>query len=150
MLNKEDPALARRYKSKSTAEQNSVEIAWQMLLDPAFEDLRACMFATQDDLQRFRQLIVNAVIATDIFDPELKAMREKRWGIAFSDSAQDEDQQIFRNRATIVLEYIVQARYEQKIKQSRPQTTVAFCSLFLLRPQSTATVRLKAYHQQRS
>lgn len=67
------------------------------------------MFATQHELQRFRQLVVNAVIATDIFDPQLKAMRENRWAVAFSESAHADDMQVFRNRATIVLEYIVQA-----------------------------------------
>ena len=67
------------------------------------------MFATQHDLQRFRQLVCNAVVATDIFDPDLKAMRENRWAVAFSPSARGDDPQVFRNRATIVLEYIVQA-----------------------------------------
>ena len=86
-------------------------------MDPAFVDLRACMFATQHELQRFRQLVVNAVVATDIFDPQLKAMRENRWQVAFSSdsdktsssSGEDVSQAVFRNRATIVLEYIVQA-----------------------------------------
>ena len=33
-----------------------------------FADLRRCIFATKEELRRFRQVIVNVVLATDIFD----------------------------------------------------------------------------------
>merc|ERR1711933_524024 len=73
---------------------------------------------------RLRQLIVNMVMATDIMDKDLKALRNKRWEKAFSpDSlslssnsnssrgcAADETYQDQINRkATIVLEHLIQA-----------------------------------------
>jgi hypothetical protein len=66
------------------------------------------LFATKAELLRFRQVIVNVVLATDIFDKELNDLRKKRWTKAFSvHEASTED---FGNlRATIVIEHIIQA-----------------------------------------
>jgi hypothetical protein len=105
---KESKELATLYKNKSVAEQNSLDIAWDLLMSTEFTDLRNCLFATQTELLRFRQVIVNVVLATDIFDKELNDLRKKRWTKAFSgDEASTED---FGNlRATIVIEHIIQA-----------------------------------------
>ena len=45
-------------------------------------------------------------MATDIFDPELKALRNDRWAEAFSGS---DDPGIIDLKATIVIEHIIQA-----------------------------------------
>jgi hypothetical protein len=52
-------------------------------------------------------VVVQVVLATDIFDRELNDLRKSRWNRAFS-GAQDEK---MRNelRATIVIEHIIQA-----------------------------------------
>lgn len=63
-LIKENSHLARVYKNQSIAEQNSVNISWDMLMDPAFADLRNCIYKTEEEFVRFRQLVVNAVMAT--------------------------------------------------------------------------------------
>ena len=70
-LMKEDPALASTFNNKSIAEQNSVTLAWDIFMMDEYKKLRQTMFATQEDLLRFRQLVVNIVLATDIFDREL-------------------------------------------------------------------------------
>jgi hypothetical protein len=57
VLAKEDPSMAQRYEGKSIAEQNSVEMAWEILMRPTFRDFRACLFPTTTDLARFRQLV---------------------------------------------------------------------------------------------
>jgi 3'5'-cyclic nucleotide phosphodiesterase len=96
------------YRNKSIAEQNSLDIAWDILMSRDFDRLRACLFATEDDLLRFRQVIVNIVLATDIFDKELNDLRKSRWNKAFDANrgrSDDED----NLRATIVLEHIIQA-----------------------------------------
>ena len=65
------------------------------------------MFASQAELMRFRQLVVNIVLATDIFDKDLNGLRRSRWEQAFADPKNgdfDAD-----TRATIVLEHIIQA-----------------------------------------
>ena len=58
--------LAKKYKDRSVAEQNSLDISWKILMQPDFNELRDHLFQTQEDLVRFRQLVVNAVMSTDI------------------------------------------------------------------------------------
>ena len=109
------------YREKSVAEQNSVDLAWQLLFDSRFRELRACIYTTKEELHRFRQLIINAVMATDIADKELKQLRDSRWGDAFykkecaldingndGNDANLEKTNLDR-KATIVFECIVQA-----------------------------------------
>ena len=104
-LEKEEKKMAKTYKGKSTAEQNSLDISWGLFMSPMCKDLRAAMFASQGELKRFRQLLVNVVLATDIFDKELNGARKARWNKAFSsDGASNADL-----RATIVIEHIIQA-----------------------------------------
>lgn len=66
-LIKEEPSMAKLFRNKSIAEQNSLEIAWQLLVSDRFIDLRNYIFASEDDLLRFRQIIVNVVLATGEF-----------------------------------------------------------------------------------
>eukprot|EP00980_Cylindrotheca_fusiformis_P002795 scaffold667_cov117-Cylindrotheca_fusiformis.AAC.12 len=72
-LVKEKTRNAEIYK-KSVAEQNSVELAWDLLMSHEYSALRACIYQTESDLRRFRQLVVNTVMATvmatDIADKE--------------------------------------------------------------------------------
>ena len=72
-----------------------------------FKELRRWMFGTREELLRFRQLLVNIVLATDIFDKELNDLRKRRWARAFSDVKEGED--VHDLRATIVMEHIIQA-----------------------------------------
>jgi len=82
-LIKEHHDMALAYENKSVAEQNSVDLAWGLLMDTSFKDLRRALFADEADRKRFRQLLVNSVMATDIFDPELVKVRNERWEKAF-------------------------------------------------------------------
>jgi hypothetical protein len=109
-LAKEDPDLALLYRNKSIAEQKSFDIAWDLLMDIKYLELRSCIYTTQSELRRFRQLVVNCVIATDLFDPEMKAMRDKRWEKEFGNTFQDsKDVFCLGNRqATIIIEHIMQ------------------------------------------
>eukprot|EP00980_Cylindrotheca_fusiformis_P015724 scaffold4542_cov110-Cylindrotheca_fusiformis.AAC.1 len=65
-LVKENTRCAQIYKNKSVAEQKSVDIAWDMLMSEEYAALRSSIYHTEQDLQRFRQLVVNTVMATDI------------------------------------------------------------------------------------
>eukprot|EP00980_Cylindrotheca_fusiformis_P012654 scaffold3091_cov117-Cylindrotheca_fusiformis.AAC.6 len=112
-LVKEDTRCAQIYK-KSIAEQKSVDIAWDMLMSDEYAALRACIYQTEDDLRRFRQLVVNTVMATDIVDRELQALRKARWETAFSndDSATEplaDKVEVEDRKATIVIEHLIQA-----------------------------------------
>ena len=65
-LVKESHEMATAYHNKSCAEQNSVDLAWNLLMQPTYEDLRRCLYNSQEELERLRQLIVNCVMATDV------------------------------------------------------------------------------------
>jgi negative regulator of replication initiation len=109
-LVKEGTDVATRYNNKSPAEQNSVDLAWTLLMQDEYQDLRATIYQTDAELVRFRQLVVNSVMATDIADKDLKVLRNLRWDRAFSSSTVDTDQRDTVNRkATIVIEHLIQA-----------------------------------------
>lgn len=104
--------IAEMYKNKSCAEQHSVDLAWGLLMQPKYRELRACIYTSQAELERFRQLVVNSVMATDIVDKELGALRKRRWEKAFAamEGTEESDAQTDANRkATIVIEHLIQA-----------------------------------------
>jgi hypothetical protein len=110
----EGSKLAHMYRNKSVAEQNSVDFAWDLLMKPSYKELRECIYSTQEELDRFRQLVVNMVMATDIADKELGALRKKRWEKAFSGATllhQSPESSIedINRKATIVIEHLIQA-----------------------------------------
>lgn len=111
VLGKKHPLLAEKYSHKSIAEQRSVDIAWELMLQPQFSHLRASIYQTKSDCTRFRYLVVNGVMATDIFDKELKELRDSRWETAFS--AREPESAYVKGamdrKATIVIEHIIQA-----------------------------------------
>jgi class 3 adenylate cyclase len=109
-LVQDNSPLATRYKGKSVAEQNSVDIAWQMLMSKDYNALRNAICPTAQELKRFRQLVVNAVMATDILDKDIVQLRNDRWERAFSESSLEESSRDKQNRkATIVIEHLIQA-----------------------------------------
>eukprot|EP00934_Nitzschia_sp_Nitz4_P007269 Nitzschia sp. Nitz4//scaffold229_size32011//3230//7371//NITZ4_007915-RA/size32011-processed-gene-0.6-mRNA-1//1//CDS//3329542847//7259//frame0 len=132
-LVKEKARIVSVFGDRSVAEQNSVVVAWELFLSPPYDLLRRTVCATDTELLRFRQLVVNSVMATvpvveknkqlttsilapplDIVDRDLKRLRNARWEKAF---ATDEEcgggEEINRTsidrKATIVMEHLIQA-----------------------------------------
>jgi hypothetical protein len=115
----ENVELASRYGYKSVAEQNSIGLAWNLLMQEEFAELRHTICSTKLEFTRFRQLVVNAVMATDIMDKDLKKIRDMRWMKAFSNGSLDgsvttesEDDSAVNQvnrKATIVIEHMIQA-----------------------------------------
>lgn len=115
-LAKEEPTLAAHYNNKAIAEQKSLDLAWNELLQPQYDEIRRHLFVSPSDVQHFRQLVVNLGLATDIFDPELSKFRTNRWSEAFGNhtgTQADEDRPMSKfcsdRRATIVIEHLIQA-----------------------------------------
>jgi hypothetical protein len=63
-LVKENAKVAAKYKNKSVAEQNSLDLSWNLLMKPEFATLRRAIYCDRTELTRFRSLLVNAVMAT--------------------------------------------------------------------------------------
>ena len=108
-LVKEDVRVANFYKGRSVAEQNSVDVAWDLLFEENYSVLRQTIYTTNEDLQRFRKLVVNSVMATDIMDKEMKDLRNARWDLTFSERATDDPLATIQRKATIVIEHLIQA-----------------------------------------
>ena len=70
-------------------------------MEKSYAELRKTIYSNETEFQRFRNLVVNSVIATDIFDPDLKALRNNRWDKAFHQG--DNDTNL---KATIVIEHV--------------------------------------------
>jgi 3'5'-cyclic nucleotide phosphodiesterase/Adenylate and Guanylate cyclase catalytic domain len=109
-LVKENDPIAQRYNYQSIAEQNSVDIAWRLLMDTEYSNFRKALCPTTEDMKHFRQLVVNSVMATDIVDKELKELRNNRWDVAFQVTISNESLRAQTSRkATIVIEHLIQA-----------------------------------------
>ena len=107
-LKKEDPIMTEVYHNKCVAEQNSLDLCWEALMSDEFDTLRNFIYNDEDELRRFRQVLVNSVIATDIFDKEMSSLRKMRWDRAFQEekcfTTKDKNR-----KATIVIEHLIQA-----------------------------------------
>lgn len=106
---KEDPETAALYKNRSIIEQRSIDKAWKKLMEPGFYDLRRCIYSDETELKRFRQVVVNSVLSTDIDDAELQSLRMHRWEKTFSSGAYKITREDVNRKATIVLEHLMQA-----------------------------------------
>jgi class 3 adenylate cyclase len=113
-LIEEATGMAAAYDNKSIAEQNSVDLAWDLLMEPSYKELQNCIFADAAGYKRFRNVVVNSVIATDFFDKELNDLRDARWLKAFhpedfNGEKEDEMFSLMNAKATLVIENIIQA-----------------------------------------
>ena len=118
VLVQEDLVLAHHYKQRSVAEQQSFDLAWGLLMEDHYSALQEAIFATPAEKQYFRQLVTNAIMATDLMDGQLKALRNSRWEKAFAglpsgasgvQRNSEEEMVVMNRKATIVIEHIIQA-----------------------------------------
>jgi len=111
----EQPDVAVKYRGQSLAEQQSIDIAWKLLMTPSYKKLRTCIFSTDAEKFRFRDHVVNNILATDIFDPRMSTLRKTRWSKAFHEDARSlescslDGAEDMNRKATVVIEHIIQA-----------------------------------------
>ena len=120
-LVRQNAPAAKRYKGKNVTEQCSIDMAWELFMDPGYNELRAVIFRKPSDILEFRKLIINAVLATDLDDLELMKSRDSRWNDLFETNKGDprdvnsgsyigKNEEYNNNRrAALVIEYIIQA-----------------------------------------
>jgi len=122
ILVKEGDPLATKYEKRSVAEKRSISVAWSVLMEDRFRELQSLIFVNGDEMRRFKQLLINTVLATDIADKERSKRGKIRWQKAFhpeSRDALDDDNISAHNipkntslrslKATLVFEQIMQA-----------------------------------------
>ena len=109
---KEEDKLAVTYNKKCISQQNSFNYAWGLLMEQRFENFRNVIFSDISERTRFRQLVVNCMIATDFADPDLIVNSKERWDLAFSDTNEQEfdivsETDSCNRKATMLIEHIV-------------------------------------------
>mmetsp|Transcript_27767 Transcript_27767/g.64985 ORF Transcript_27767/g.64985 Transcript_27767/m.64985 type:complete len:1198 (+) Transcript_27767:98-3691(+) len=107
----ENEAMAQTYGKRSMAEQQSFDLAWNLLMDARFNELKLAICGDNtDELNRFRQILINVVLATDVMDKDLNELRAKRWDRSFGTSVVEEAKKDKIDRkATVVIEHMIQA-----------------------------------------
>lgn len=113
-LMKEQPALGEKYRYKSVAEQRSIDLGWNLLMERQFQAFRDAIFLNDEELSHFHQLVLRSVLATDIFDKEINDRRKQRWRLAFSPENHHQRDRLSAEyvcnlKATIVIEHLMQA-----------------------------------------
>ena len=97
-LVKEGACVAKCHVERSVAEQNSVDLAWKLLIEEVYKDLCRTICGNSSEHKQFRQLVVNAVMATDIADKDLVSVTSfhpwTAWTIG-APSAPDQTQPCF-------------------------------------------------------
>ena len=104
--------LAEIYNFKSPLEQNSIDLAWEILLQEQFADLQACIFSTASERKLFRQVLVNLVLGTDIFGPLDQTNRWEKAFLRVHNQSSDADESVVlasNRKKTIILELLMQA-----------------------------------------
>jgi hypothetical protein len=109
----EEDKMAVKFKGRSVAEQNSVNEGWQLLMNERYERLRAHIYLSNVERKRFRQVLTNAVMATDIADRDVNKFRSRKWDKAFknidelgtSDTMTHDE---INRKATVVIENLIQ------------------------------------------
>ena len=112
----EKPSMKNVYQGQSIAEQNSFNLAWDLLQDNNYTHLRQAIYQTRDEKRLFRQVLVQCILATDLLNKEYRHGRDKRWEACFRDSsiaarlATKENESLdFKNRyETCLLEHMMQ------------------------------------------
>ena len=120
LVNEMDP-VAIKYKGRSVAEQNSLDICWNLLMKDEHKALRRTIYQNDSDLFRFREYLVHAVLVTDIVNKDLQTKRKERWNKVFGAAPGSVEQappaveeiecETERNntRKTALLELVIQA-----------------------------------------
>lgn len=111
MLFKENPRLAKVYQNCSISEQNSVDLAWDLLCKDEFKAFCRAIYSNIPEFKCFLQLFVNGVMATNIMNKGLKAIRSGKWDKTFNEEMDVEElhEDKINCKATIVIEHLIQA-----------------------------------------
>lgn len=108
--------LEKEHPNDTNAERHSIDVAFEILLEPKYRELRFTIYRDETEMRRFRALLVNTIVATDEYDNQLKELRERRWKKT-SDEEETAQSVVSGNslkkvphtKATLAIEALIQA-----------------------------------------
>ena len=83
--------LAILYNDQSVAEQRSLAIAFSLLMKDCFDDLRTVIFTESGEYMKFRKLVIDIVLCTDIASPERVQIVKSKWKEAFGEKPKQQN-----------------------------------------------------------
>lgn len=81
----EHSKTALRFNDVSVAEQHSLVVAFELLHEERFQNLQKSIASTEEEYQRFRKMVIQLVLCTDIADPDKTQTFLVKWKQAFGD-----------------------------------------------------------------
>ena len=117
---RENPALARYYRHQFIAEQNAIDVAWQLLFSEEYGALQNALFGVtfesddedKSECRRFRRILVHAVLATSDKPPH----QDRK--VCPDGNESDEKQAKESQRARAILHYLVQVCHDNHSLES--------------------------------
>mmetsp|Transcript_49724 Transcript_49724/g.73940 ORF Transcript_49724/g.73940 Transcript_49724/m.73940 type:complete len:1203 (+) Transcript_49724:322-3930(+) len=79
--------IASRYDNKSVLEQNSIDVALQMLNESVYTDLKNTIFPSESCKQTFEKVFRSMILCTDIASKEQMQACKERWNQAYGTDA---------------------------------------------------------------
>eukprot|EP00586_Coscinodiscus_wailesii_P017826 CAMPEP_0172510286 /NCGR_PEP_ID=MMETSP1066-20121228/227647_1 /TAXON_ID=671091 /ORGANISM="Coscinodiscus wailesii, Strain CCMP2513" /LENGTH=580 /DNA_ID=CAMNT_0013289185 /DNA_START=30 /DNA_END=1772 /DNA_ORIENTATION=+ len=89
-LVKEGHKLATKYNNKSIAENHSLNMALDIIMEPSYKEMRSVFMSCPDDKMEFRTTICDVLLCTDIASPVQAKLRKTKWEETFGSSAPEE------------------------------------------------------------
>lgn len=62
-LVQEESTLAAKYNNQSVAEQNSVDVSWNILMQPRFKELRSAIYCNEEEMIHFRHVRLMLIVS---------------------------------------------------------------------------------------
>jgi len=94
------------YHGRCIIEQHAFNRGMELLMSAKYNKLRSMIASTTDEWNRFRQVVVNCVLATEPLDADFHDERCDQWESCFGSNTSSAQN---NRRATIFMEYVVQA-----------------------------------------
>ena len=111
LVNEKAPIVSL-YGNRSAIEQQSIDIAFSLLLEARFSKLRKTIYTEHSEMLLFHQLVFRSVLATDIDDWGLLNVRNARWKTVFESQRQPcslNDPETAGSKAALVIDVLMQA-----------------------------------------
>ena len=101
--------LALLYNDQSVAEQRSLAVAFTALKQAGYTELRDMLFRSEgvggadgrEEYFKFRKLVIDLVLATDIASPERAQLVKSKWKEAFGDMIVAEKAEKLKNKTNV-------------------------------------------------
>ena len=107
-LIQQETEIAKVYNnSSSISQQNAFDVGWELFMERRYDELRACLCSTVEEMTFFRQLVINLVMATDVSDQDMNMSRSRRWDEAFYNESDGSSESLNRKK-TMVIEHLIQ------------------------------------------